>query len=210
MSFHEIRFPVSVSMGSAGGPERKTDIVTLQNGFEERNSVWAQSRRKYDAGVGVSSLDDLAKATAFFEARMGRLYGFRWKDWADYKSCAPSKAIDAKDQILGHGDGVTQEFQLRKAYKSGEHTYWRPINKPVANRVFVAVNEVLQTEGVDYSVDLVTGLVTFMIAPASNAVVTAGFEFDVPVRFDLDRIETSVTSFSSGQIPNIPVVEVRV
>ena len=210
MSFHEIRFPAAISLGSAGGPERKTDIVTLNNGFEERNAVWAHSRRKYDAGVGISSLDDLASVTAFFEARMGRLYAFRWKDWADFKSCAPSQSVVATDQELGHGDGSTTVFQLRKAYTSGTETYWRPIKKPVVNRVFVSIDGALQAEGADYSVDTTTGAITFAVAPAPATTVAAGFEFDVPVRFEIDSLETSVTSFSAGQIPNVPVVEVRI
>ena len=105
MNFHEVRFPAALSVGSSGGPERRTEIVTLSNGFEERNSPWAHSRRRYDAGLGVRSLDDLAEVIAFFEARHGQLYGFRWKDWTDYKSCAPSAAPRRTDQVLGTGDG---------------------------------------------------------------------------------------------------------
>jgi len=210
MSFHEVRFPPAISIGSTGGPERKTDIVTLNNGYEERNSVWSHSRRKYDAGIGMASLDDLFAVTSFFEARMGRLYGFRWKDWADYKSCVPSASVSATDQILGEGDSVETDFALRKAYSSGGETYWRPIVKVVENRIFVAVDGDLQSEGSDYYVNIRTGLVSFAVPPAEGSVVTAGFEFDVPVRFELDGIETSVTSFSAGQIPNVPVIEVRV
>ena len=210
MSFHEVRFPATISLGSSGGPERKTDIVTLNNGYEERNAVWAHSKRRYDAGIGMSSLDDLFAVTAFFEARMGRLFGFRWKDFADYKSCIPSGTIAPTDQDLGTGDGQVTDFALRKAYASGEETYWRPINKPVANRVFVAIDGQLQSEGSDYYVNIETGLISFALPPAPGQAVTAGFEFDVPVRFELDTIETNVTSFSAGQIPNVPVVEVRV
>ncbi|MEM6307067.1 MAG: DUF2460 domain-containing protein, partial [Pseudomonadota bacterium] len=39
--------------------------------------------------------------------------------------------------------------------------------------------------------------------------ITAGFEFDVPVRFDTDQIVTSVSHFQAGEVPNVPVVEVR-
>lgn len=87
MSFHEVRFPASLSFGSIGGPERRTDIVTLANGFEERNTPWAHARRRYDAGFGLRSLDDIEALISFFEARQGQLIGFRWKDWSDYKSC---------------------------------------------------------------------------------------------------------------------------
>ena len=119
MNFHEVRFPAALSFGSSGGPERRTEIVTLKNGFEERNSPWAHSRRRYDAGLGVRSLDDLAELVAFFEARHGQLYGFRWKDWTDFKSCAPSEAPRAHDQKIGMGDGAANGFDLGKTYRFG-------------------------------------------------------------------------------------------
>lgn len=110
MAFHEIRFPASLSFGSVGGPERRTEIVALTNGHEERSSPWAHSRRRYDAGMGLRSLDDVSLLIAFFEARAGQLHGFRWKDWSDYKSSAPSVAPAFGDQVLGRGDGVRTAF----------------------------------------------------------------------------------------------------
>ena len=210
MNFHEVRFPAALSVGSTGGPERRTEIVTLSNGFEERNSPWAHSRRRYDAGLGVRSLDDLAEVVAFFEARQGRLYGFRWKDWADFKSCLPSAAPAAGDQRIGTGDGSAKVFALDKRYASGGQTYQRPIAKPVAGTVQVAVGGVAQVSGVDFIVDHATGEVHLSAAPGDGVAVTAGFEFDVPVRFDTDRIAVSHAGFAAGEIPSIPVVEVRV
>ncbi len=210
MNFHEIRFPSSVSYGASGGPERRTDIVTLASGHEERNASWAHSRRRYDAGLGMTNLDQLEEVVAFFEARLGQLHGFRWKDWTDFKSCQPSETPSATDQIIGFGDGNTQSFALRKAYSSGAQTYYRPISKPVVGSISVAVAGTSLTEGADFTVDEETGLVTFVVAPAIGQDVTAGFEFDVPVRFDVDRIETSLATFSAGEIPHVPVVEVRV
>lgn len=210
MAFHEIRFPANLSFGSVGGPERRTEIVTLTNGFEERNSPWAHSRRRYDAGVGLRSLDDVERLLAFFEARSGQLHGFRWKDWADYKSCAPSQDVDYEDQLIGHGDGVSKVFQLSKAYVSGAVEYRRPIAKPVAGTVKAGVQGSYQAEAVDWTVDLETGQITFFDAPAEGAPITAGFEFDVPVRFDTDAIQVSVQSFQAGDMPQVPVVEVRI
>lgn len=210
MSFHEVRFPPSLSFGSVGGPERRTEVVTLANGFEERNTPWAHSRRRYDAGLGMRSLDDIETMVAFFEARRGQLYGFRWKDWADFKSCAPSVEPHFNDQELGWGDGTTTVFQIVKQYRSGENTYQRPIRKPVKGSVKVGLSGDQQIETVDYDVDVTTGHVTFSDAPPVGAQVTAGFEFDVPVRFDTDRIQTSVSSFQAGDVPNVPVLEVRV
>jgi uncharacterized protein (TIGR02217 family) len=210
MNFHEVRFPAALSVGSSGGPERRTEIVTLSNGFEERNSPWAHSRRRYDAGLGVRSLDDLAEVVAFFEARHGRLFGFRWKDWTDFKSCAPAAVPGALDQTLGSGNGTATTFALQKGYASGAQIYSRPIAKPVEGTVLVAVDGVGRVDGVDFSVDHEAGQLHFAVAPAAGAQVTAGFEFDVPVRFDTDRVTASLAGFAAGEIPSIPIVEVRV
>ncbi|MCF6273699.1 MAG: DUF2460 domain-containing protein [Rhodobacteraceae bacterium] len=210
MDFHEVRFPTALSFGSAGGPERRTEIVSLSNGFEERNSPWAQSRRRYDAGLGMQSLDDLSEVFAFFEARRGQLFGFRWKDWTDFKSCLPSESFGPRDQRFGTGDGAQKVFPLIKNYRSGDFVYERVISKPLAGRVAVALaGDVLQ-EGVHYDVDYTTGLLSFYVPPPLDAILTAGFEFDVPARFDTDRIEASSGAFAAGEIPSIPVVEVRV
>jgi uncharacterized protein (TIGR02217 family) len=209
MAFHEIRFPANLSFGSVGGPERRTEIVALQNGHEERNTPWAHSRRRYDAGLGLRSLDDVETLIAFFEARQGQLNAFRWKDWSDYKSCPASRTPLPLDQVLGFGDGVQTVFQLQKTYQSGQQSYVRPITKPVAGTVLIAVAEDPKVDGLEFAIDATTGLVTFAVAPALGAQVKAGFEFDVPVRFDTDRIQTSVASFQAGDVPAVPIVEVR-
>ncbi len=210
MNFHNVRFPTALSFGSVGGPERRTEIISLSNGFEERNSPWAQSRRRYDAGLGMRSLDDLADVMAFFEARHGQLYGFRWKDWTDFKSCAPSRDFNALDQEFGIGDEIATVFPLIKNYRSGDFVYARQISKLVEGRVAVALGGDELEEGLHYSLDLSLGEVTFFDPPGMGAPLSAGFEFDVPVRFDADRIEASSGAFAAGEIPSIPVVEVRV
>lgn len=209
MTFHDVRYPSNLSFGSSGGPERRTEIVTLVNGFEERNSPWQDSRRHYDAGQGMRSLDDLESLIAFFEARQGQLYAFRWKDWSDYKTCRPSHAVGAADQQIGIGDGARTTFQLIKAYTSGSQTYTRTLVKSVAGTVKIAVNGVVRTETTDFTVNTATGMVSFNLPPAAGLMVTAGCEFDVPVRFDTDRISTSMATFQAGQIPAVPVIEVR-
>ena len=209
VNFHEIRFPSNLSFGSSGGPERRTDVVTLANGFEERNTPWANSRRRYDAGTGLRSLDELAALVAFFEARRGQVYGFRWKDWTDFKSCRPSQVIGAFDQEIGRGDGVTTVFALVKTYLSGAQSYVRPIGKPVAGTVICSIAGDQKVDGLEFSVDYETGLVSFVSPPDIGAQVAAGYEFDVPVRFDTDRIITSVSSFQAGEVPDVPVIEVR-
>lgn len=207
MTFHEIRFPTAIAFHSSGGPERRTEIVTLGSGFEERNGVWAQSRRRYDVGYGIKTLDDIHAVIAFFEARLGRLYGFRFKDFADFKSCAPEAAITPRDQAIGTGDGTTRSFQLVKTYASGPASILRPIKKPVAGTLRLAVAEV---ETSAFTLDTATGIVTFTTAPPSGAAITAGFEFDVPVRFDTDALSINLAGFRAGEIPSIPLIEIRI
>jgi len=209
-NFHEIRFPASVSFASSGGPERRTEIVTLASGAEERNTPWTHARRRYDAGLGIRSLDDLHAVLAFFEARRGQLYGFRWKDFTDYRSGAPSAPISMTDQTIGTGDGAQNVFALCKTYETGPYAYQRPVTKPVQGTVLVAVDGVAQQEGVDFSVDTALGTVSFLATPpASGADITAGFAFDVPVRFDTPFLSITLDGFNAGAVPAIPIIEVR-
>ena len=207
MAFHEVRFPDNISRGARGGPERRTQVVELASGDEERNASWANSRRRYDVAYGIRRADDLAAVVAFFEARNGRLHGFRYKDWADYKSALPSQAITATDQQLGTGTGSLQTFQLAKRYTSDAQTWVRTIAKPVAGTVRVALGMVEQMSG--WTVDTTTGVVTFTTAPAGGVVVRAGFEFDVPVRFDSDTLDVTLDFEKLGSITSIPLLEIR-
>jgi uncharacterized protein (TIGR02217 family) len=209
MAFHEVRFPTDISRGGRGGPERRTDIVTLGSGYEERNSRWADSRRSYNAGYGIKSLEQLHAVIAFFEERRGRLHGFRWRDHADWKSCSPDRIPSAADQLLGTGDGHTAIHQLIKTYGSAFAPWQRQIKKPVAGSVRIAVAGVERDPAADFIVDPSSGLVTFAAAPAAGASITAGFEFDVPVRFDADKLEIDVQSFRHGAMPAIPIAEIR-
>lgn len=212
MSFHEIRFPTQISRGATGGPERRTDVVVMGSGFEERNARWAHSRRSYNAGYGIRSLDDLNAVIAFFEERRGRLYGFRWKDQTDWKSCAPEATPASQDQNIGTGDGTTATFALRKRYGSLHAPYDRPISKPIAGTVLIAVAGAARVEGVNYDVDAISGAVTFRAGhlPPPGVAITAGYAFDVPVRFDTDRLEINLSGFRHGAIPAIPIVELRI
>jgi len=206
--FHEVRFPLDVSLGSRGGPVRRTDIVTLSSGREHRNSRWAHSRRRYDAGLGVRSIDALHSVIAFFEERRGRLIGFRFRDRTDWRSGAPSQEPTPLDQGIGTGDGATLSFPLTKTYGASHAPYRRLIAKPVGTTVRVALNGVEQATGSAFVCDPTTGIVTFASAPAAGAVVTAGYAFDVPVRFDTDELDIDLSAFDAGAIPQIPLVEV--
>lgn len=210
MAFHEVQFPTDISKGSSGGPERLTDIVTLRSGFEERNTIWANSRRRYDASQGIRSIDMLYETIEFFEARRGRLHGFRWKDWADFKSGSPGSKVNFNDQQIGTGDGSKTEFQLKKTYSRNLNPWDRDIKKPIPGTVRVGVDGVEKAITSDFTIDTTTGIVTFINAPSAGAVITAGFEFDVPVRFDTDIMNVSVEIWEAGQISQIDVIEIRV
>jgi len=210
-AFHEISFPREVALGASGGPERLTDVVATASGREERNTRRADSRRRWDAGYGVKTLAVLADVVAFFEERRGRLYGFRWHDRLDHSSAPPGGAPTPLDQLLGPGDGTRRDFALAKTYGALHAPYARPIAKPVAGSVRVAVNGVEQLEGTHFSLDATRGLVRFEAGhvPPAGAGVSAGFLFDVPVRFDTDFLEVNLSAFAAGEIPRIPVVEIR-
>lgn len=207
MAFHEVRFPDDISRGARGGPERRTQIVELASGAEERNASWANSRRRYDISYGIRRADDLAAVVSFFEARNGRLYGFRFRDWGDHKSCLPSQDPTSVDQQIGLGDGIQTSFQLVKRYVSGPQTWERSITKPFADSVLIALDGIAQTAG--WSVDTTTGLVSFDTAPAADSVITAGFLFDVPVRFDTDLLDVTLDVERMGSITSIPLLEIR-
>ncbi|MBI3433527.1 MAG: DUF2460 domain-containing protein [Proteobacteria bacterium] len=211
-SFHEILFPLDIALRGAGGPERRTEIVALGSGGEERNARWLHSRRRYDAGYGVKNLAALSAVVAFFEERRGRLHGFRWRDRLDHSSAPPATAVGALDQIIGSGNGATATFQLAKNYGGAFAPYARPIAKPVDGSVRVAVAQVEASEGVAFTYDVTSGRVTFLPGhiPPPGAVVSAGFMFDVPVRFDTDFLEVDLSAFAAGAIPKIPLVEIKV
>ena len=202
MAFHAIRFPLDVALGARGGPERKTEVVTLAGGGEQRNGRWANSRRRYNAGYGVKSRADMAAVLAFFEERRGRLHGFLWHDGLDFASGPGSPT----DQVIGTGDGVRTSFQLSKTYGASFDPYRRPITRPVAGTVRLAVAGSELPGG--WSVDLGSGIVSFSVPPAMGAAVTAGFQFDVPVRFDTDRLDVELSHFDGAEVPSIPLVEI--
>lgn len=205
--FHEVRFPTSISKGSSGGPRRRTDVVTLRSGYEERNAVWADSRREYDAGLGLRHLDDMHEVLEFFEARLGRLYGFRWRDWTDFKSCAPGALVAATNQAIGVPLVVGEIQQITKRYSSGLTSYTRVITKPVVSTILAeyAGFDVLG----DLLVDESSGQFRLLRPVIPGEMIYLGFEFDVPVRFVNDYIDVSVEQFNAGSLPQLNVIEVK-
>ena len=199
MAFIETRFPTDIAYGSAGGPEYSTDVVITQSGYEQRNSNWSQARARYNVAHGVKTQAQLNALVAFFRARKGRADGFRFKDWTDYQASA---------QAIGTGNGSNKVFQLQKNYIDGSVTETRTIAKPVAGTVNIYVNGTLQNTSA-YALDTTTGLVTFTTAPANAAAITADFQFDVPVRFDTDKLNLNMQMVDLGSITGISLVELK-
>jgi TIGR02217 family protein len=200
-AFHEVSLPLPFALGASGAVERRVDIVALASGLEARNTPWAHGRRRYDIGGAVRTLDDLHALIAFFEARRGRLHGFRFRDPFDWKSCAPSHAITPTDQPIGVGDGETLQFQLVKAYGD----YARTVAKPIAGSVRVSIDG---AETTAFTLDATSGRITFDAAPAEGAVIAAGFLFETPVRFDSDRLDLSLDGFGAGRAITAALVEI--
>jgi uncharacterized protein (TIGR02217 family) len=196
--FHEVRFPENIAYGATGGPEFATTVVVTGAGHEQRNVNWAEARGRWDVGSGLKDQAQLDELIAFFRARKGRAYGFRFKDWTDYK---------ATGQLLGTGDDAIETFQLVKRYPSGSVIEVRPVTKPVAGSVRIYKDSVEQLSG--WSVDVTTGLITFTAAPMVGVQITADFEFDVPVRFDTDHMAVTIETFRLHRWQQIPILELR-
>jgi uncharacterized protein (TIGR02217 family) len=209
VSFHEVSFPLRLALGASGGPMRRTDIVNLSNGRENRNQRWRNARRRYEVGSAIKTLDDLYSVLEFFEARRGQLYGFRFGDPLDYKSGRPNATVSALDVTLGIATGTDGHFQLVKDYGDQQSPFQRVISKPRAQSVLLAVDGTLVPKE-HFTLNSATGAVTFDPdhLPEAGAVVTAGFEFDVPVRFDVEQIEINLTHFQAGQLPHVALVEI--
>lgn len=200
-------FPIHVSAGTAGGPDWPAEIVTLSSGHEERNTRISLPLRTYDARYGVRTPDELYEVLELYYIAMGRLKGFRLKDWSDYRSRGPHQKPTHLDQDLASGDGTSRSFQLIKRYSRGAHEFFRPITKPVAGTVLIGVDGVATASG--WSLDAATGIVTFATAPADGAILTWGGEFHVPVRFDCRLDQISHRSATIGDIPSILLKELR-
>ena len=193
--FHDVQFPLPLAYGASGGPVRRTEIVTLANGFEHRNAAQQNSRRRYDAGVGVKSIDDMRLLIAFFEARYGSLYGFRFRDPVDHFA----------DNNIGVGDGVMTQYQLYKSYTDAAGSWQRVITKPVAGSLVVSINNVATTA---FTLDTISGILVFDDAPPNGAIIHSQFEFDVPVRFDTEQIVTSLAGKNAVSAIHVPLVEI--
>ncbi|MEH6474505.1 MAG: DUF2460 domain-containing protein [Sneathiella sp.] len=201
MSFHEIRFPTCISYGAMGGPRFSTTVQTLNSGHEQRNINWSAARREYRADIAPSRGSEWEELLAFFHARRGRAYGFRLKDFSDYK---------IKDGEISIADGIEKVFQIKKIYQDPlliSLSFERPVHKISENSLTVFLDDSAQFG--NWSVDVNTGLITFTDAPEDGKVITVNCEFDVPVRFDSDLMEVSIPGPDIHQWQSVKLVEIR-
>ncbi|MBA4048269.1 MAG: TIGR02217 family protein, partial [Sphingomonas sp.] len=196
--FDDVLFPLALGREAEVTPTFSTAIVTSAGGHEARNAGWSAARTRYDVGPGVRSEADIAALLGFFRARLGPARGFRLRDPFDSASAEP---LTPADQPLGSGDGINTRFALVKYYGEGV----RRITRPVAGSVRVAVS------GVETAAFTVAagGWVVLDTPPATGAVVSAGFRFDVPVRFAEDTLSVTRATFLAGAAPSVPLIEIR-
>jgi uncharacterized protein (TIGR02217 family) len=205
-AFDDVSFPTALGQEASVAPRFSTRIVTTASGAEQRNADWADARIEIDAGPGLRSAADLATLMAFFRARHGAAKAFRFRDPLDHSSNAMTGTPTPFDQQIGVGDGVETGFALAKYYGDGTATQQRRITRPVSGTVRIGMGGREQLSGWTLSA---MGVVTFDLAPVAGAVITAGYMFDVPVRFNEDRLEISLAHFDAGEALSVPLIEVR-
>jgi uncharacterized protein (TIGR02217 family) len=214
MAFHDVRLPDDIEKGASGGPGFKTTVTPLTSGHEQRNIDWDKARGRWDIGYGLMKQDDVTlQATvdiilAFFYTREGKAHGFRFKDWSDFRIGTFSTPT-TDNQSIGTGDDSQTTFQVFKRYSSGGIDYDRDVTHIVAATFAVLFDNVVQATPAVYTIDLLTGIITFVSPPGGGVDVQVALEFDVPVRFDTDLMDLNVQIFESGAWPNIPILELR-
>ena len=210
LAFDDVSYPLALGLDAKVAPEFSTAITITASGFERRTSVWGNALLRFDVGPGVRSEADMGELIAFFRARRGAARGFRLTDPSDWSSNGMSGTPTATDQAIGTGDGVTASFPLIKSYgaagASGDAVQTRRITRPQAGSVVVSLNGVATSTGWTLNAG---GVITFTTAPATGVVVSAGFLFDVPVRFEQDKLDIACTAFNASDVPSIPLVEIR-
>ncbi len=206
--FHDIRLPVQFGFGAQASLERRTEILLLGSGRESRNALWARARRRFDIGPSIQTLERATQLMGFFEARMGRLYAFRFRDFTDFSSGAVNQPVSPLDQMLAPMESDPRRFQLRKAYRSGPGEVFRDITLPLAETLRVAVNGTEARAGSDFTLDPLSGRLTFVHAPQAGAVVSAGFAFDIAVRFEADRLDIALEAPNAARAISVGLIEV--
>jgi len=205
-AFDDVAYPLPLGLDTKVSPAFSTSVTTTASGFERRNSLWSDARLSFDVGPGIRSEADLGGLLSFFRARRGPARAFRLGDPSDFSSHGMTGTPSASDQTLGTGDGSLSSFPLIKRYGEEEDAQIRRITRPRSGSVLVSVNGVPLASGWTLGA---LGVVQFTAPPAAGAVIRAGFLFDVPVRFEQDRLDVSGLTFLAGEAPSVPLIEVR-
>lgn len=210
ITIDEVRFPDSVAYGAVGGPRFNTNVAVISTGSEQRNQLWVNPRHQYNIATGIKSIQHYHDVLRFFVARRGRQRGFRFKDWFDFTSSEdPTIPYGSTDQQIGVGPGP---HQLIKTYSDSLYPWVRTITKPVAGTVSISIDGVNMPSGGanPWSVDTTTGIVTFTgTLPGGGSIIRAGFEFDVPCRFNTDSLDGNYENFRVAVAQSIDIIELR-
>lgn len=203
--FDDVIFPIALGRSATVTPEFSTSVTITASGFERRNSLWSDARLKFDVGPGVRSEAELGELIAFFRARRGQARGFQLRDPADFSSNGMIGTPGPHDQVIGTGDGLKARFDLVKLYGDGADAQRRRITRPRNDSVRVSVDGV---EITTFSIEPL-GSIVLATAPGAGAVISAGFTFDVPVRFAQDSLDIAGAVFAAGEAPSVPLIELR-
>lgn len=203
MAFTETRLDLGYDFGTVGGPQFNTTIIVLGSGYEQRNSNWSEARSKWQIGDRIYTRSELNYLLKFFRAMRGAAVGFRFKDWSDYQGI---------NELIGVGNGILTQFQLKKTYTINDQSSNRNIKKPVSGTTIVSVAGTPVISG--WSIDNTSGIITFTSPPTGN--IVASFEFDVPARFEQDKFDHrfDAAERSTGEglfyVSTLSVIEIKV
>lgn len=204
MAFADVLFPKDISYGSQGGPEFSTTIITNGGGYEQRNRNRRVPTWKYNLIYGIKTISQYQELYHFFLAiGAGKWQSFRYEDPIDH-------LLDEEE--IATGDGILTDFQITREYVNTAYTLTRKITKIIGDTVQVWVGTVLQTDG--YSVDDMTGLLSFDTAPGNGLSIVISATFHVACRFDIDYLPAIAEARGLNDelilhIESIPLIEDR-
>jgi len=203
MAFDEVRLPVEIERGAQGGPGFLTTVTVLNSGKEKRNSLWSVDRGEWDIGYGIDTRENALKIRNFFMARAGKARGFRFRDWSNYTTGTGQQGVEESP------DSGDTTFQLQYTYTDeGGFSYTKPIYKPVNDANFKVYLDGVE-QGSGWALNTATGIITFTDPPDYAVDITWTGTFDLPVRFDTDRLEIIVENKNVLLTPAIPIVELK-
>ncbi|KAF8818802.1 phage distal tail protein, Rcc01695 family [Rickettsia endosymbiont of Cardiosporidium cionae] len=196
MNIHNTKLPDFITIFAIASPNFSTSCVQSASGREVRNSDTSNFTLKYLIRNARLSQEEFYKFNSFFIARGGKRFAFLFKDLADYK---------ISNQYLATGDGVTRQFQLYKQYDDEFLVYRRKITKPIQNSVKIYNKSSLVPVEVNYD----QGIITLSEPCNKDDILTANFEFYVPVRFNCDNFQYKINRDDTIQLSDIEIIEVN-